>query len=960
MPKMRRMWNHCACLVVLLTPCCVLHADNGLLVHYAFDEGSGNVLHDKSGGGHDGTIKGAAWVKGLPYGVLSFNGKDAFVEAPAGLAIGKAGTLEIWCHPRVFGGGLISWHYEHPATPRPLALHFDIFTHNRLLGTMSDWKNQPVEGTDPYLLWNSALSLTLEGDDSPAELVNRWSHIVMRFDERSVELFRNGKRQASKPAFFSPQTEHVPMRVGLGYLQGIPWFDGMVAEVRVYKRALSDDEIAAHFAKRSSVFRPDLPKSLSIVPRLNALQGKLMIEADVSELALSAGTIEAQLLLDSKVLQQTALPATGKERVAILAFPTRDLPLGDYEIRCTVRDENGKSLVTAFRHWRMPRLARPGVRALNNLVAELLDVSNISVQPERTLSFSNPRKGWIFVSCAAEVADNDSVNIVVDGAPQGSAIQLKPGGPLPGETMCFLPKGEGTLRIRSQGKPVIRRLTVRSIPELMFCGYPTGEGKVAGYGAYDFNFLRKDVLPNINTIVASWGPASLATIQWSDDVKSKWNQFSGWKNAGRRWLQDYDIPTIRSTYQWKANPLTPDQAFEWMAGSEGFTDPNFSGLVANEFGLGADGPTDTYPHRDPRYQLAPYTAAVRRLAATPEFKSKDYHVWVGGLDRVESRSREFVEAVIAAGGKIATEEYLAELPTQEAGHDFLYGHLRKKLDRSSANITGLVENLILVPGILSAPPESDDVDPHVDYKAWMDMQMRYMATAPELFGLGGIMWYKISYSDEEAVRWMGRLFRHYAIEGQTTPLSEVYGYKYSPGIIENADFDNGLQGWTINEVELGAVRAGKLDTLSFHQGRRALHRGNNFLLMRRSAGGPNTASQILKSLTPGKLYSARMIAADQQAILQGMKWPRSTAPLNGRLSIDQVDLLHEKSFVSGVGSERSSQWFDYHRLVFRARSNTAKLTISDWPSESGPGGPIGQELLFNFIEVQPYFDGASK
>ena len=32
---------------------------------YHFDEGSGDVLHDSSGNGHDGKIVGAKWVKGL-------------------------------------------------------------------------------------------------------------------------------------------------------------------------------------------------------------------------------------------------------------------------------------------------------------------------------------------------------------------------------------------------------------------------------------------------------------------------------------------------------------------------------------------------------------------------------------------------------------------------------------------------------------------------------------------------------------------------------------------------------------------------------------------------------------------------------------------------------------------------------------------------------------------------------
>ena len=44
-----------------------------------------------------------------------------------------------------------------------------------------------------------------------------------------------------------------------------------------------------------------------------------------------------------------------------------------------------------------------------------------------------------------------------------------------------------------------------------------------------------------------------------------------------------------------------------------------------------------------------------------------------------------------------------------------------------------------------------------------------------------------------------------------------------------------------------------------------------------------------------------------------------------------------------------------HRMVFRAKGPTAILTVSDWASAKDPGGPAGQELMFNFVQVQPYF-----
>ena len=44
----------------------------------------------------------------------------------------------------------------------------------------------------------------------------------------------------------------------------------------------------------------------------------------------------------------------------------------------------------------------------------------------------------------------------------------------------------------------------------------------------------------------------------------------------------------------------------------------------------------------------------------------------------------------------------------------------------------------------------------------------------------------------------------------------------------------------------------------------------------------------------------------------------------------------------------------YHWRIFRAKTGTANLTVSDWQSASQTTPPFGQEQAFNFIEIQPY------
>jgi len=40
--------------------------------------------------------------------------------------------------------------------------------------------------------------------------------------------------------------------------------------------------------------------------------------------------------------------------------------------------------------------------------------------------------------------------------------------------------------------------------------------------------------------------------------------------------------------------------------------------------------------------------------------------------------------------------------------------------------------------------------------------------------------------------------------------------------------------------------------------------------------------------------------------------------------------------------------------VFKAKGTAARLTVTDWLGDQNPGGPVGQELMVNFVEIQPY------
>ena len=61
----------------------------------------------------------------------------------------------------------------------------------------------------------------------------------------------------------------------------------------------------------------------------------------------------------------------------------------------------------------------------------------------------------------------------------------------------------------------------------------------------------------------------------------------------------------------------------------------------------------------------------------------------------------------------------------------------------------------------------------------------------------------------------------------------------------------------------------------------------------------------------------------------------------------------DQSKKSNMFIERGCQ---VQQLIFRAKGPTATLVISDWKNDAEPDGPIGQELMFNNIDVHPYLE----
>src|SRR5262249_47889174 len=134
---------------------------------------------------------------------------------------------------------------------------------------------------------------------------------------------------------------------------------------------------------------------------------------------------------------------------------------------------------------------------------------------------------------------------------------------------------------------------------------------------------------------------------------------------------------------------------------------------------------------------------------------------------------------------------------------------------------------------------------------------------------------------------------------------------------------------------------------------------DTFLTMKRSEKGPNTFSQTIKDLQPGRLYSFEMYVCDYNDLRSPKpKKPEETKAI-ASVVIDGAEVDLARSFAETYASNpepKTPVCITNYWKVSRAKSAGATLPVSDWPEAGQPAAPFGQEQAFNFIEIQPYHE----
>lgn len=321
----------------------VFGQETGLVAHYTFDEGCGDVLKDVSGHGLDGRIRGAVWEKTARGYGLRFKSGD-FVDLGQKPELNIAGdmTLAAWVK------------LEAPGFPA-LNSNWTIFDCDRYQNCGYIFR---VDGAYAKVYFRTSNKGPVTQGYSSATLENNtYYHLVVVKKGDEAVFYIDGR-----PDFKFTLRNPAPAEGSFSISQAAQSFEGLMDDLAFYRRALSREEILAGYREGAAVRGKDVSwfGKIRLMPFIYYDENVITVEADLmGVLPLSAGErmilelgLPGQPPLQSK--EMASIPENGRDDYS---FALKNLAPGQYRVRAVLRDGQGKDKTQTEIQFHYPRMA---------------------------------------------------------------------------------------------------------------------------------------------------------------------------------------------------------------------------------------------------------------------------------------------------------------------------------------------------------------------------------------------------------------------------------------------------------------------------------------------------------------------------------------------------------------------------------------------------------------------------
>ena len=202
---------------------------NGLIGYWKLDEGIGSIAGDSSGNNNNGTLQNSpVWVDGKYGKALSFDGTDDYVEVPqsSSLDIVDSVSVTAWVYPTASPNlaTILSRWYDGTESDRGIVLQL----HNGscFFAVIDD---------------SNHLSATFSFE------INKWYYIAATWNGLVSRIYVNGIEIGNRYTAGSFTNQNINLGIGSDLDPFQAQFNGTIDNVMIYNRALSEEEVRAHY-----------------------------------------------------------------------------------------------------------------------------------------------------------------------------------------------------------------------------------------------------------------------------------------------------------------------------------------------------------------------------------------------------------------------------------------------------------------------------------------------------------------------------------------------------------------------------------------------------------------------------------------------------------------------------------------------------------------------------------------
>jgi hypothetical protein len=212
--------------------------DKGLVLYLPFEENYGSFTLDWSGYDNSAQIFGASWTYGKIGRALQFDGVDDYVEVPSSASLSGLNTITViaWIYPTKTTEGTIISKHDNRAN-REWLIYISPYYYKYVFQVFD-------ENTDTFA---EAIGISVEK--------NKWTHIAGVYDNGRLQIYCNSELIASTTTNITIRATTCPVRIG-NRADNARYYGGIIDDVRIYNRALSEEEIKDIYLSTVHKFYP--------------------------------------------------------------------------------------------------------------------------------------------------------------------------------------------------------------------------------------------------------------------------------------------------------------------------------------------------------------------------------------------------------------------------------------------------------------------------------------------------------------------------------------------------------------------------------------------------------------------------------------------------------------------------------------------------------------------------------